>query len=101
MKIVKINPIFGNRMLHKYQGMVQSEIIRLSGTKTIKQLIKMYGEDNVFKAYICIYLNGSYICFNESSTLGTILRYMQYGGPNMPALNILSSTSNKIGGSML
>ena len=101
MRLVKVNALVANRALRKYQKLVLNEIRRLEKTKTVQELIKMYGEDDVFSAYTCIYLGGNYICFDDSSKSGIILRYLQYGGPRMPALNVLSTTAGALGGSLI
>lgn len=101
MKLVMINKLLANKSLRKYQQLLSNEIRRLEKTKTVQELIKIYGEDEVFNAYTCVYISGNYICFDDTTTSGIILRYLQYGGPRMPALNVLSFISGKLGGSMI
>ena len=67
-------------------------------TKAMVEIHKMFTDSDIETALACIYVDGDYIVTNSSNRL---LRLLEFGGPNVKALNILSKASKALDGRFL
>ena len=99
MKVLQIsrglNP---NYILRLYKGAVEKYIEYYKDTKPMIELHKLFDEKAFKVALSQIYLDGDYICVSSSNRL---LRFLQYGGPGVKALYILSKAYNGLSGGLL
>ena len=96
MKLLKIDYYYNGRaVLDIYKKLLKSYIKYYSETKSIIELKKMFTEDEINETISNIYYSGGYI---ETSGDDKIIRFLEYGGPNIKALNIISKINNSFSG---
>lgn len=98
MKVVKINKVNDIISLRVYKDVLIENINKYRDTKAMKELCNMYDFDSIISSVDSIYLSGEYICIPSNST---ILKYLQYGGKGIKALNLLSLSYMNMGGGLL
>lgn len=96
MKVLQIsrglNPTY---VLRLFKSRVNTYIDYYKETEAMQSLHNMFG-DGAFKTALSqIYIDGDYICVNSSNRL---LRFLEYGGPKVKALRILTKASAGLGG---
>lgn len=101
MKIImlKVKSTFIPLQAFKYQ-MLKNVNERLN-SKAMTQVLKEYNMNDIKQAINSVYVAGNYICIPNSGKDNMILRLLQYGGPGVKALNLLTLTGNQIGGDNL
>lgn len=97
VKILKIsrglNPSF---VLHIYKQSLLQYIELYRNSESMKEIRKSYSDLDFNNAVNSIYINNEYICAESQ-----LLRLLQYGGPRIKALNLLSKAYiGMLGGQM-
>lgn len=96
MKLLKIDYYFGGRSIVSiYRKLLRNYILKYSNTKPIIELKKMFTDEEIEETISNIRYSGNYI-FSVGDD--KILRYLEYGGPNIKALNIISKINNNLSG---
>lgn len=99
MKVLQIsrglNP---NYVLRLYRSRVSNYIDYFDKTKAMQSLHSMFSDNDFKVALSQIYLDGDFICASSSNRL---LRFLEYGGPHVKALRILSKAYAGLNGGML
>lgn len=99
MKVLQIsrglNPTY---VLRLYRNSVLSYIKYYNDTKAMQSLHSMFSDRDFDLAISQIYIDGDYICIASSNRL---LRFLEYGGPTVKALRILSKAYTGLYGGML
>lgn len=86
MRLMKVNYSSG-LLLKAFRLCVMRYVDIYKNTEAMIEIKKEFNDDNFRNALSQIYIDGDYICYNASNRL---LRLLEFGGPNIKALNILS-----------
>ena len=99
MKVLQIsrglNPTY---MLRLIRGRVETYINYYKDTEAMQSLHNMFSDNNFKTALSQIYIDGDYICIDSTNRL---LRFLEYGGPHVKALRILTKACEGLSGGML
>lgn len=98
MRVLKINKVTDTISLRVYKDTLVQNIIKYKDTKAMNELCNMYDFDTILSSVDDVYVSGEYICIPSSSL---ILKYLQYGGRGIKALNLLSLSYVNMGGGLL
>lgn len=93
MKIVKVEPMINKFLTVKFKNRVKKLLQMLLNAHALDPILDEYSEDDILNSINAIYCSGSYIMLRDSSYNGKILRLLQFGGPKLKALNVLSMCS--------
>lgn len=63
-----------------------------NGNLSVLQLLKEFDEDDIISAIKSIYYNGEFISVPESGGDSLIIRYLEFGGENVKASNLVSQS---------
>lgn len=88
-----INP---DLFLRMYKSMLVKLMDEYESTKAMSEINRVFNKQDIDVALASIYIDGPYIVTNSSNRL---LRLLEFGGPNIKALNLLTKASRKLGGS--
>lgn len=97
MKLFKVNHILGNMTLRLYKRKLLTLIENYDVHGAFEKC--EVAVDDMKLAVDSIYLSGGYICMPDNCRSSYILRLLEYGGPTIKALNLLTLSSVKLGGS--
>lgn len=90
MKIKKVDSTVAIAALSVCKRNLRKLVDFYISTGLLDALIKQYGEDTIFRAIDNIYYDGVDIRTPYDSTYEQVLKYLQFGGYKLPALNLLS-----------
>lgn len=67
-----------------------------NGSLPIIQLLKEFNESDIINAIKSIYYNGEFISVPETGGDSLIIRYLEFGGENVKASNIVSQSVEEL-----
>lgn len=62
----------------------------------IMQLLEEFSENDIMNAIKSIYYNGEFVAVPETTGDSLIVRYLEFGGENVKASNLVSSTVEEL-----
>lgn len=99
MIIMEIPSCLRSIVLKTVRSRVMENLYKVKETKAVKELLNQYNKNEIEDSLMDIYIDGNYICMDSRNK---ILRLMEYGGPKIKALNLISKTCREfIGGRTL
>lgn len=90
MKIQQINMVVSPLVLRIYKNRLRELVNKYLNVGALKAIEDMFGTNTIFDAIESIYVDDGYLCIPPTGAYSTILRYIQYGGPKVKSLCLLT-----------
>lgn len=97
MIVLKVNSLIGNIELNLFKNEVQKMITELLSSGMFDKILTEFSEEDILSSVNGLYLSGAYIRLSSTKD-GKLLRYLNFGGPNLKATNVLSRCAVSFGG---
>ena len=99
MIIMELPSCLSSTVVRALRSRVMQNLYKARTTKAVNELFNQYSKDEIEDSLFDIYIDGNYICIDSRNK---ILRLLEYGGPKIKALNLISKTCREfIGGRTL
>lgn len=99
MIVMKVNYLIGNIELELFKNEVQKMINVLIKSGMLDKVLKEFSEEDLLSSVNGLFLSGDYIRLSNTKN-GKLLRYLNFGGPNLKATNVLSRCAITFGGAL-
>ena len=100
MKIFKVNSIVGKETLTLLKKQMRLHLNRYAKSGALNNILEEFEMYDIQSAIDSIYLIGNHICIPDNTRDGYILRLLEYGGPKIKALNLMTRLGVRMGGSL-
>ena len=95
---MKVTPLVNHRwLLNVYRRSLKNLINQYIENGTLSELVNLYGRDKVLDISSTVYIENSCMFIpTDSSIDGKIVRWIEYGGPHVPALHLITRSKEVI-----